>query len=104
MTRDDWIKCADRMPEPGVPVLITFKNEFGKMRTLRAEWSDGKSREISYDAEIDDAIYDEETDTYWCPEGWFESNEYEEVHWAVVGVVVTHWMPLPEPPDDEVTK
>jgi hypothetical protein len=90
------------MPEPGIPVLIAYKNELGNWRCIRAEWSDGKSLE-SDDDSTDIVIYDEETDRYMCPEGWFESNEYEDVHWAVVGVVVTHWMPLPEPPYDEVT-
>jgi hypothetical protein len=99
----EWILTSERLPEPGIRVLITFKNEFGKKRIIPAVWSDGKSLEAD-DDNTDVAIYDEEIDTYWCPEGWFESNEYDDVHWAVSGVTVTHWMPLPEPPSDEVEK
>jgi hypothetical protein len=29
--------------------------------------------------------------------GWYETNEYEETHWAVSDPV-THWMKLPDPP------
>ena len=31
------------------------------------------------------------------PEGWYEWNEHEEVHWFVSDEV-THWMPIPPPP------
>ena len=37
---------------------------------------------------------------YW-PEGWYESNEHEETSWCV-DETVTHWMPLPAPPLDEL--
>jgi hypothetical protein len=48
-------------------------------------------------ADDEDGEYDEERDAYFVKPGWYETNEYEEVHWAVHDPV-THWMPLPEPP------
>src|SRR5699024_7685948 len=41
--------------------------------------------------------YDEEADAYIMPEGWWESVEYTECFGAVDDIV-THWMPLPNPP------
>lgn len=47
------------------------------------------------------AEYDEETDKYYWPPGWYEWNEHEEMHWAVDGVV-THWMKLPDAPNGKL--
>lgn len=93
----EWIKVTDRLPTPGVPVLAYFRNSYNKDRIIRAEWSDGNSLEASWESDADWAIYDEENDRYLCPEGWFESNEYEDTHWNITDRV-THWMPLPGPP------
>ena len=92
----DWISVTERLPEPGVPVLATFR-AYARNEVIRAEYSDGKSLEVDPEHEMDDAIYDEENDRYLCPVGWFERNYYEDVHWNVYGPV-THWMPLPEGP------
>jgi hypothetical protein len=93
-----WLTVSERMPEPGVPVLVYVQDESRPKwsRRLRASWSDGKSLEVSSEA-VDEGVYDEENDCYWCPEGWYEENEYEETHWRV-DHEVTHWMPLPDPP------
>lgn len=92
----DWIKVDDALPVPGVPVLVfVILEATGRTRRLRAQYSNGKSLECIEDD--DSGIYDEETGEYFCPVGWYETNEYEEVHWRVDGIV-THWMPLPEPP------
>lgn len=39
---------------------------------------------------------DDDEDTAYCPEGWYEANEYEECHCRLDGEVVA-WMPLPRP-------
>lgn len=97
-----WISVEERLPEPGVYVIAYYKNELGMDRRIRAEYSDGHSLLISgeMDWSGDWANYDEEEDEYYCPEGWFEANEFEEIHYQVDGNV-THWMPLPEPPRGE---
>lgn len=97
-----WISVEERLPEPGVPVLVYLPPHEGRAsRRLRAQWSDGKSLEVGEDAgwAADEwAVYDQERDTYFCPEGWFETNEYEETHWQLSDRPVTHWQPLPAPP------
>lgn len=49
------------------------------------------------------ADYDEATDEYYCPEGWYEETNCEicEVGYRqYTGSALTGWMPLPEVPDD----
>lgn len=99
MTTMDWVKCSDQMPPAGVPVLAFVPSYIGggKSRRIRAHYAPPKTLEQHW--ECDCGEYDEETDKYYCEEGWYETNEYEDVHWAVVDDV-THWMPLPEPPSN----
>ena len=73
-----WISVDARLPEPNTPVLL----DIGKMFPLRALWAGKHTVRVGTD--VDDwGEYDEETDEYYCPEGWYEWNEHEEVHWAV---------------------
>ena len=85
-------------PASGIPVLAVVDIGNNRRRVIRAAYAPAKTLLAHEDYQVDEA-YDEETDTYWCPEGWYEENEYEDVHWGVDGTV-THWMPLPSPPDD----
>jgi hypothetical protein len=99
-----WISVEDLLPVPGVPVLVFVADAYGgnvprNTLRLRAQYSDGKSLE-SVDEDEDGGVYDEATDTYYVREGWYETNEFEETHWRINGTV-THWMPLPEPPERE---
>ena len=94
-----WISVNDQMPEPGVPVIaLVAPNEHGQQRRIRAMWAPANTLELAPGAE--GGVYDEATDTFYCEEGWYETNEYEEVHWDVSGTV-THWQKLPPLPDHE---
>jgi hypothetical protein len=86
-----WISVDERMPEPGMPVLL----DIGKKYPIRAMWAPAKTLEASNDS---DAVgdYDEATDTYYCPEGWYEWNQHEETHWFVTETPRA-WAPLPLP-------
>ena len=86
-----WISVDARLPEPNTPVLL----DIGKMFPIRALWA-GKHT-VSVGTDVDDwGEYDEETDEYYCPEGWYEWNEHEEVHWAV-SETPRAWRELPLP-------
>ena len=86
-----WISVDARLPEPNTPVLL----DIGKMFPLRALWA-GKHT-VSVGTDVDDCgEYDEKTDEYYCPEGWYEWNEHEEVHWAV-SETPRAWRELPPP-------
>ena len=84
-----WTTLPGQMPEPNTPVLL----DIGKKFPIRALWAEKHTVRVGTD--VDDwGEYDEETDEYYCPEGWYEWNEHEEVHWAV-SETPRAWMPLP---------
>lgn len=47
------------------------------------------------DYEGDDVVYNEENDEYYWPEGWYEWNLYDDMHYRINEPVIA-WMPLPE--------
>lgn len=91
----------DSAPKHGKPILIFYKNSLGKNRTVKACYLD-KFQEESCDS-FEPADYDEETDQYYYPEGWWELID----NWEDYSMVVihegnpTHWTPLPPPPEEK---
>lgn len=85
-----WISVEAKMPDPGEPVLL----DIGKKTPIRAMWAAKHTVEAHDEAEPGWCDYDESTDTHYCPEGWYEWNEHEEVHWAV-SATPRAWMCLP---------
>ena len=91
-----WIPVGDRLPLPEIAVIAFIAaNEFGKTRRIRAAYAPPGTVEL--DSGCEGGTYDEATDTWYCDEGWYEWNEFEDVHWSVDGVV-SHWMMLPDGP------
>lgn len=73
-----WVSVLERLPESGLPVLVyTPANKYGKM------WVDSWSKR--YESPLSWSSATVETGSMW------ESFDFGEV---------THWMPLPEWPDD----
>lgn len=89
-----WISVDERLPEAGKPVLL----DIGKKYPIRAMWA-AKFTLAAVEHDADWGEYNEATDAYYCPEGWYEWNEHEEVHWRVHADAVA-WLdlPLPLPP------
>jgi hypothetical protein len=96
-----WISVKDRLPESTNPVLggcAGFKGLFICVYT--------KGHEIEYGDEDYDGPYDEIEDkngTLYLKPGWYELEEqiqsqYDE---AWLNRHITHWQPLPQPPDHE---
>lgn len=73
-----WVVLPGQLPKPGKPVLL----DIGKKYPIRALWA-AKHTVQAADDDTDWGEYDEATDTYYCPEGWYEWNQNEETHWAV---------------------
>jgi hypothetical protein len=93
-----WIETKNKMPKPGIPVIACGLNEYGKLRRIRAAYFP-KHFKIDDSGYIGDSDYCEEKKEYYWPEGWYEWNEFDETSWSV-GIDITHWMPLPEPPKE----
>jgi hypothetical protein len=93
-----WVPVAERMPASGVTVLACYTNSAGKWRRIRAMWIAAKSYESGPESDMGE--YDEDTDCYCDPEGWYEKidNWPEYTACSVNEGVVSHWMPLPAAP------
>lgn len=98
----EWISTADQMPESGQIVLAFHLSQLDKPRRIRAAYIKKMTQEASPESDLD-CDYDEATDTFYWPEGWYEQMEHWEEYTAVIlaeDIQVTHWMPLPDPPGD----
>ena len=85
-----WTPLPGTLPEPGTPVLL----DIGKKYPIRAMWAAKHTLEVGMEDDSGFGEYDEATDTYYCPDGWYEWNEHEEIHWAV-DKTPTAWCKLP---------
>jgi hypothetical protein len=96
---DGWIPVSERLPEG--TVLAYYTNSHGKGRRIRARYVKRFTQE-SEDIDNFDAQYNEDDDTYYDAEGWYELidnwGDYSSV--AVVEGEITHWQPLPPPPKE----
>ena len=100
-----WIPVTERMPEPETDVLAVCNRngyifvtpaiyEDGKLLTQESAWN--WSNIYCY------GLYDEEADDYYIPEGWWENRHFnpDDVYNNPVDCAVTHWLPLPEAPEE----
>lgn len=101
-----WIPATERLPNSERVVLVSaLTKTFRHRHTLMAAHighhefttEDTDWREYEGDTE-----YDEENDCFWIPECWYEVNAIDDNgNWIIDSEYdVTHWMPLPEPPNE----
>lgn len=100
-----WIPVTERMPEPETDVLAVC-NRNGYIFVIPAIYEDGKllTQESAWNwSDIYCyGLYDEEADDYYIPEGWWENRQFnpDDVYNNPVDCAVTHWIPLPEAPEE----
>ncbi len=92
-----WFKVEDRLPKPEQMVIAFYKNYYGKNRRIRAFYAPQFTVETSVDNDWYEYNKEGDDDNAYLPEGWYEANEHEDIHWHVTDTV-THWMALPLPP------
>ena len=94
-----WIPVTERLPENDVPVLLSCKCGAGAY-VCDGFHTEKYSMPTPFYEDID-ADYDEETDEYYFPEGWWEViKNWDDYSCVAIEDTITHWMPLPEPPKD----
>ena len=99
-----WVRCEEEHPKSGTHVLACCEvHGIGGYRSryvCDAFHTDAKSIPCQYSDDID-SEYDEETDEYYFPEGWWEViKNWDDYSCVAINDFVTHWMPLPEPPQE----
>lgn len=101
-----WIPCSERLPEVETEVLALCDRN-GYRFVCPAIYEDGKMSEANSVWHWEELWayggYDEENDCYFVPEGWWENRLFnqDDVCNNLIDCPVTHWMPLPEPPEEE---
>lgn len=98
----EWISVEDKLPPNNRSVLIRQETGYNDNKcTVVGQYVRQYELESSFD-DGDWAEYSEEKDEYFCPEGWYEQqinwDDYAFIH---INEKVTHWMPLPEPPNNQ---
>ena len=92
----EWISVKKRLPKVDKPVLISAKYNNYKYVCV-GKWVEKYSVEDEGE-EFDFADYNEENDTYYYPEGWYECiynwGDYSDVF---ISDEVIAWQLLPEP-------
>lgn len=100
---NEWISVEERLPERETEVLIATISRYSHKGITTAMYEDGTMPEedSSWNWEDVEMDYNEETDQYIIPEGWWEYRHYGESLNYAVDDKVTHWMPLPNTPKGE---
>ena len=100
VAKSRWIPVTERLPENDVHVLLSCKCVVGAY-VCDGFHTEKYSTPMQFYEDID-ADYDEETDEYYFPEGWWEViKNWDDYSCVAIEDTVTHWMPLPEPPKEE---
>lgn len=99
-----WIPVEERLPEPETDVLAVC-NRNGYIFVVPAIYEDGtmltQNSKWNWCDIYAYGLYSEKADDYYVPSGWWENRQFnpDDVYNNLVDCPVTHWAPLPEPPE-----
>lgn len=95
-----WAYVEDGIPDNGVSVLVTFTDRGGRRRaTVATLYGEQELESVDQDDRCG-GVYDEDTDKYWAPPGWYETPWSAEEVYPLDGVVVA-WRPLTVAPEKD---
>lgn len=98
-------KCKPKECSEEVLVTVERRGYNGKLhrRVLKAVYIPYKNTTVEdmgwnmYDGVPNDWEYDEEQDSWWIPQGWYETaDNFEDYSYASIDDKVTAWMKLPK--------
>lgn len=69
----NWISTVLTPPPKNKPILINILDYKQESKIIKAVYFGEKKIVAAFD--FDEGEYDEQTDTYYCPEGWYESDK-----------------------------
>lgn len=109
MSKNQWISVDERYPESGVHVLLCCEMRFCGGGTKRyvcdGFWAERWKENAGGFPDDCAAEYSEEDDEYYLEQGWYEVvKNWDDYNSVVIGDFVTHWMPLPVPPQEVESK
>lgn len=101
-----WIPITEHLPKPETEVMIVC-NRNGRRFIATAIHEDGTlfvgDSNWNWNDICEYGRYDEERDDYIIPECWWESRCFtpDDVYNCPVDCEVTHWMPMPDLPEEK---
>lgn len=98
----NWVSVSLKPAPKNIPILINILDNKQESKIIKAVYFEAKKIVSPDDSDLGE--YDEQTDTYYCPEGWYE-DVYAETgydytyHWLgwSAELKVTHWLELKAP-------
>ena len=102
-----WISVKDRLPENGVYVLLCceihrYDGEIAGKYVCDGYYTEANKFIADGFPDECNCKYSEEDDEYYLCEGWYEViKNWDDYNNVAVEDLVTHWMPLPQPPKGE---
>lgn len=95
-----WIPVSERLPESGKHVLLCCEiRPSGRKYVCDGYHANGNTITCGCSDEVNYA-YSEDDDEYYLSEGFYEIiKNWDDYSSITIGDFVTHWMPLPTPPE-----
>ena len=105
VTVQEWISVNARLPENGAHVLLCcemhrYGGEIAGKYVCDGYYAEANKIIAGGFPDDCDCEYSGEDDEYYLCEGWYEViKNWDDYNSVAVEDFVTHWMPLPEPPE-----